>query len=48
MSSFEVIGGKRLSGEIVPQGAKNETCKLSLPVLLTFGKSFYRQYPGHY
>ena len=24
MSSFEIVGGKRLSGEIVPQGAKNE------------------------
>jgi UDP-N-acetylglucosamine 1-carboxyvinyltransferase len=35
MSSFEVIGGKRLSGEIIPQGAKNETLQIISAVLLT-------------
>jgi hypothetical protein len=24
MASFEIIGGKKLSGEVIPQGAKNE------------------------
>lgn len=35
MSSFEVIGGKRLSGSIVPQGAKNEALQIISAVLLT-------------
>lgn len=35
MSSFEVTGGKRLSGEIIPQGAKNETLQIISAVLLT-------------
>ena len=35
MSSFEVIGGKKLSGEIIPQGAKNETLQIISAVLLT-------------
>ncbi|MEO5888797.1 MAG: UDP-N-acetylglucosamine 1-carboxyvinyltransferase [Ferruginibacter sp.] len=38
MSSFEVIGGKRLSGEIIPQGAKNETLQIISAVLLTSEK----------
>jgi UDP-N-acetylglucosamine 1-carboxyvinyltransferase len=32
---FEVIGGNRLSGEIVPQGAKNEALQIISAVLLT-------------
>lgn len=35
MSSFEVIGGKKLKGEIVPQGAKNEALQIISAVLLT-------------
>ena len=35
MASFEVIGGKKLSGEIVPQGAKNEALQVISAVLLT-------------
>lgn len=27
MSSFEIIGGTKLKGEITPQGAKNEAYK---------------------
>jgi len=33
--SFEVIGGKRLKGEITPQGAKNEALQILSAVLLT-------------
>jgi UDP-N-acetylglucosamine 1-carboxyvinyltransferase len=35
MSSFEVRGGKKLSGEIIPQGAKNEALQIISAVLLT-------------
>jgi len=35
MSSFKVIGGKKLSGTIVPQGAKNEALQIISAVLLT-------------
>jgi UDP-N-acetylglucosamine 1-carboxyvinyltransferase len=35
MSSFEIKGGKRLAGEIVPQGAKNEALQVICAVLLT-------------
>lgn len=35
MYSFEVRGGKKLSGEIVPQGAKNEALQIISAVLLT-------------
>lgn len=35
MSIFEVIGGKKLSGEITPQGAKNEALQIISAVLLT-------------
>lgn len=35
MGSFEVIGGKKLRGEIVPQGAKNEALQVISAVLLT-------------
>ena len=33
--AFEVIGGKRLKGEITPQGAKNEALQIISAVLLT-------------
>lgn len=35
MSSFEVQGGKKLKGEIIPQGAKNEALQIISAVLLT-------------
>ena len=35
MASFEVTGGKKLRGEIVPQGAKNEALQIISAVLLT-------------
>lgn len=35
MNSFEVIGGKKLSGTIIPQGAKNEALQIISAVLLT-------------
>jgi len=35
MDSFEVIGGKKLKGEIIPQGAKNEALQIISAVLLT-------------
>jgi len=35
MSSFEITGGKRLQGEIIPQGAKNEALQVICAVLLT-------------
>jgi UDP-N-acetylglucosamine 1-carboxyvinyltransferase len=35
MGSFEVQGGKRLKGEIIPQGAKNEALQIISAVLLT-------------
>lgn len=34
-SSFEVIGGQRLQGELEPQGAKNEALQIICAVLLT-------------
>ncbi|MFY0591397.1 UDP-N-acetylglucosamine 1-carboxyvinyltransferase [Roseivirga sp.] len=35
MSSFVIEGGTRLSGEIIPQGAKNEALQILCAVLLT-------------
>ena len=35
MAAFEVRGGQRLRGEIVPQGAKNEALQILCAVLLT-------------
>ncbi len=35
MDTFEIIGGKKLSGEITPQGAKNEALQIISAVLLT-------------
>ena len=45
MSSFEVSGGKRLSGEIIPQGAKNETLQIISAVLLTSEKVHIENLP---
>lgn len=35
MGAFEIIGGKKLQGEIIPQGAKNEALQVICAVLLT-------------
>lgn len=35
MASFEIIGGNRLKGELIPQGAKNEALQILCAVLLT-------------
>ena len=35
MSSFEITGGARLNGEIIPQGAKNEALQVICACLLT-------------
>ena len=35
MSKFEVVGGKRLKGELIPQGAKNEALQVICAALLT-------------
>ncbi|MFT6815618.1 MAG: UDP-N-acetylglucosamine 1-carboxyvinyltransferase [Sphingobacteriales bacterium] len=38
MGAFEIVGGKKLSGEITPQGAKNEALQILCAVLLTADK----------
>jgi len=38
MNAFEVTGGKRLKGEITPQGAKNEALQVISAVLLSGGR----------
>ena len=45
MSAFEVIGGKKLKGEIIPQGAKNEALQIISAVLLTDQKITIRNIP---
>ena len=35
MSSFEIIGGQKLKGEITPQGAKNEALQVICATLLS-------------
>jgi UDP-N-acetylglucosamine 1-carboxyvinyltransferase len=45
MSSFEVIGGRKLKGEIIPQGAKNEALQIISAVLLTPEKVTVKNIP---
>ncbi len=45
MYSFEVRGGKKLSGEIIPQGAKNEALQVISAVLLTREKVTIQNIP---
>jgi UDP-N-acetylglucosamine 1-carboxyvinyltransferase len=45
MYSFEVIGGKKLNGEIMPQGAKNEALQIICAVLLTPEKIIINNIP---
>ncbi|MCA1763935.1 MAG: UDP-N-acetylglucosamine 1-carboxyvinyltransferase [Flavobacteriales bacterium] len=35
MGAFEIVGGNKLKGEIIPQGAKNEVLQILCAVLLT-------------
>ena len=46
MSSFEILGGKKLKGEIIPQGAKNEALQVICAVLLTKEKLTIHNIPA--
>ena len=46
MSSFEIVGGNRLKGEIVPQGAKNEALQVICATLLTSEKVIIENVPN--
>ena len=45
MSVFRIEGGHRLSGEIVPQGAKNEALQIICATLLTPSKVTIKNIP---
>lgn len=45
MSIFEITGGKKLKGEITPQGAKNEALQILCAVLLTSEKINIKNIP---
>ncbi|MFN6039504.1 MAG: UDP-N-acetylglucosamine 1-carboxyvinyltransferase [Bacteroidota bacterium] len=45
MAVFEVFGGKKMKGEIIPQGAKNEALQVVCAVLLTDEKVIIRNVP---
>jgi UDP-N-acetylglucosamine 1-carboxyvinyltransferase len=45
MASFKVTGGRRLKGEIIPQGAKNEALQVISATLLTPEKVTIRNIP---
>ena len=45
MASFVIEGGRKLSGDIVPQGAKNEALQVLCAVLLTSEKVIIRNLP---
>lgn len=45
MSSFKITGGKKLKGEIIPQGAKNEALQILCAVLLTKEEVIIRNIP---
>ena len=46
MATFEVCGGRPLSGEITPQGAKNEALQILCATLLTSEKVTVRNVPA--
>jgi UDP-N-acetylglucosamine 1-carboxyvinyltransferase len=46
MATFEITGGKRLKGEITPQGAKNEALQIICAVLLTPEKVTIKNIPN--
>mgnify|MGYP006179646873 FL=1 len=45
MASFKINGGKKLAGEITPQGAKNEVLQILSAVLLTSEKIIINNIP---
>ena len=45
MASFKIKGGKKLHGQITPQGAKNESLQIISAVLLTYEKVFISNIP---
>ena len=45
MSIFEIKGGQRLSGELHPQGAKNEALQVMCACMLTEEKVVIRNIP---
>mgnify|MGYP003489085907 CR=1 FL=1 len=45
MAKFRVEGGHRLSGEIVPQGAKNEALQIICATLLTSERVVVKNVP---
>src|SRR5665213_2904848 len=45
MGAFEITGGKRLSGELIPQGAKNEALQIISATLLTAEKVVINNIP---
>lgn len=46
LDAFEVIGGKQLKGELIPQGAKNEALQVLCAVVLTEEKVSMSNLPG--
>lgn len=46
MSSFEICGGNKLRGELIPQGAKNEALQILCAVLLTPEKIVINNIPN--
>ncbi|MGR3810074.1 UDP-N-acetylglucosamine 1-carboxyvinyltransferase [Jiulongibacter sp. NS-SX5] len=46
MSSFKITGGKKLKGELTPQGAKNEALQILCAVLLTKEKVVINNIPS--
>ena len=48
MGAFEIQGGKSLSGEITPQGAKNEALQVINAVLLTKDKVIINNIPNFF
>ena len=44
MSTFEIIGGKELSGTITPQGSKNEALQIICATILTSKKIHLKIY----
>ncbi len=46
MASFKIIGGRKLKGELIPQGAKNEALQILCAVLLTKEPVTIHNIPG--
>ncbi len=46
MGAFEIIGGKKLKGEVIPQGAKNEALQILCAVVLTSEKITIHNIPN--